>query len=257
LPTYEAKDLALASLQFAEYQPDKILHVVGPEQAGYFQVVFKVLSLVNPATVGKEFHLPYGWVRLKTGKMSSRTGDVVLGEWLLDEVKSRLTKEFKMDDKTAEVVALGAVKYSFLRFATKTDMVFDIDESISLEGNSSPYLQYTYSRCSSVLKKADEIKKHLKGSKFDKLNEQEVLLLRTFYRFSEVVVEAANTYSPNLLANYLFDLCQKYNLFYNQYSILQADTEESQEFRLFLTSITAEIVKTGLDLFGIKTLERM
>ena len=118
LPTYEAKDLALAKQQFADFSPLKIFHVVGPEQKGYFEVVFKVLEQILPTTIGKEFHLMYGWVRLKNGKMSSRTGEVVLSEWLLDEVKKQLLKKFKTAEKIAEKIAVGAVKYSLLKFNT-------------------------------------------------------------------------------------------------------------------------------------------
>ncbi|TSC53937.1 MAG: Arginine--tRNA ligase, partial [Microgenomates group bacterium LiPW_16] len=125
LPTYEAKDIALAKLQFSEFAPDLIIHVVGPEQKGYFEVVFKALAQLLPETAGKEYHLIYGWVRLKTGKMSSRTGEVVLAEWLLDEVEKRLKNSFKMSEEVAEMVAVGAVKYSLLKFSPRQEIAFD------------------------------------------------------------------------------------------------------------------------------------
>jgi len=256
LPTYEAKDLALAKKQFADFSPLKIFHVVGPEQKGYFKVVFKALEQILPKTVGKEFHLMYGWVRLKKGKMSSRTGKVVLGEWLLDEVKKQLLKKFKTPEKIAEKIAVGAVKYSLLKFNTLSEVVFDIKESINLEGDSGPYLQYTYARCQSVLAKAENVKieKITVGSH---LKAEEISLLRSLYQFPEVVQEAGKKLAPNLICNFLFDLAQKYNLFYNKLSILKADNVNSVNFRLFLTSAVSKVLKNGLDLLGIEAPEKM
>jgi len=258
LPTYEAKDMALAKKQFADFSPLKIIHVVGPEQKGYFEVVFKALGQVYPRIVDREFHLMYGWVRLKNGKMSSRTGDVILGEWLLEEVKKRLSKHFKMSEKIAEKVAVGAVKYSMLKFSPQSEIVFDIEESISLEGDSGPYLQYTHARCQSVLAKSE---KDLRNEEFVfpylHLKTEEQNLLRTLYKFPEVVQQAGEKFSPNLVCSFLFDLAQKYNVFYNKHSILKADNKELIRFRLFLTLAVSQIIKTGLNLLGIATPERM
>ena len=256
LPTYEAKDLGLAKRQFADYQLTKIIHVVGPEQQGYFKVLFKALEKIIPLTKGKEFHLVYGWVRLKEGKISSRTGQVVLGEWLLDEAKKRLSKNFKMTQSVAEQVAIGAVKYSLLKFGSITEIVFDIDESISLEGDSGPYLQYTYARCQSVLSKAGEPGKEIATEGLE-LSNEEMVLLRTLYRFPEVVADAGRNYSPNLICNFLFDLAQKYNLFYNKQTILKAEPIELRAFRLRLTAVVSQVIKNGLYLLGIEAPEKM
>ncbi|HUS60506.1 MAG TPA: arginine--tRNA ligase [Nevskiaceae bacterium] len=256
LPTYEAKDMALAKLQFKEFNPRQIIHVVGSEQKGYFGVIFKALKQINPKTANKEFHLVYGWVRLKAGKMASRIGQVVLAEWLLDEVKKRLTKAYKMNQKVAEEVTVGAVKYSLLKFNPSSEMVFDIDESINLEGDSGPYLQYTYARCQSVLKKAEKEAKGELAIKME-LNEEEAALLRTIYKFPEVVIEAGDNYAPNLMTNFLFDLAQKYNLFYNRHRIIQAESEQLVDFRLALTAVVAQVIKNGLYLLGIEAPERM
>jgi len=159
-PTYEAKDLGLAKLQFSEYDPAKIIHVVGPEQAEYFKVVFTAMDIIFPDKKGREFHLPYGWVRLKEGKMSSRMGNVILGEWLLDEVKKEIMKlvennsELKDKDDIAEKISMAAVKYSILKNGVNKDISFDINESISLSGCSGPYIQYTYARINSILRKS-------------------------------------------------------------------------------------------------------
>ncbi len=255
-PTYEAKDMGLGRLQLVEYHPDLIVHVVGPEQQSYFQVVFKALELIMPETKGKEYHRVYGWVRLKKGKMASRLGKVVLGEWLLDEVKRRLLKKFKMKEVVAEVVAIGAVKYSMLKLEPLSEIAFDIDESISLEGNSGPYLQYTYARAKSVLRKAEVLpdRRFVTIPDRQKIEQEELAILRTIYKFPEVVLEAGESYAPNLICNFLFDLTQKFNLFYNQHRIIGSANEK---FRLALTASLAQVIKNGLRLLGIKTLKRM
>ncbi|PIU02361.1 arginine--tRNA ligase [Candidatus Shapirobacteria bacterium CG09_land_8_20_14_0_10_49_15] len=266
LPTYEAKDLGLAKLQFEEYRPRQVVHVVGPEQRAYFQVLFQALKQISPSTAGKEFHLAYGWVRLKEGKMASRTGQTVLGAWLLDEVKKRLQINFRMTAAVAEKVAVGAVKYSLLKFNTISEIVFDIDESINLAGNSGPYLQYTFARCQSVLRKA---KIAFVGAHHDApvaapapevvrgISAEEIAVLRTLYKFPEVVAEAGEKYAPNLVCNFLFELASAYNLFYNKQSILKAAPEERKQFRLVLTAAVAQVVRNGLNLLGIEAVEKM
>jgi arginyl-tRNA synthetase len=252
VPTYEAKDLGLAKLQFSEYNPDKLIHTVGPEQIAYFQVVFKALEFIEPETKGREIHVPYGWVRLKEGKMSSRTGNVVLGEWLLDEAKSSIKKSYDTEEEIAEKIAVGAVKYSFLKTGLGQDIAFDLKESISLEGNSGPYLQYTVARTNSVLAKKSA-SKNFTLQEAD-LSDEELMVLRTLIEFSEVIESAAKSYSPNLLCNYLYDLAQKYNGFYNKDKIIGG---ENEEFRLALTAGTGQVLKNGLKILGIQTPEKM
>jgi len=253
VPTYEAKDLGLAHLQFSEYDPDKLIHTVGPEQTAYFQVIFKALELILPEISGREIHVPYGWVRLKKGKMSSRTGNVVLGEWLLDEAKSSIKKSFKTEEKIAEQIAVGAVKYSFLKTGLNQDIAFDLKESISLEGNSGPYLQYTVARTNSVLAKSTNLQIYKSTNEF-RINDEEMTVLRSLIRFPEVVETAGKSYSPNLLCNYIYDLAQKYNGFYNKHKIIGSDNED---FRLALTFGVGQVLKNGLKLLGISTPERM
>ena len=271
LATYEAKDLGLAELQFSEFKPDLILHVVGSEQIGYFEVVFQALSEINPKTKGKEVHVVYGWVRLKDEKMASREGKVVLGNWLIDEAKKRIVATYKTEDKVAEQIALGAVKYSFLKPSLTQEIAYDFNESISLEGNSGPYLQYTFARTQSVLRKAKSSgaksdrnssgSYRLLRSLQDKLNKEEMRVLRSLPKFPEVVAQAAKNYSPNLLCNYLFDLAQKYNNFYNQHRILESNVKGQMSnvarFRLALTAATGQVLKNGLYLLGIEAPERM
>lgn len=256
VPTYEAKDLGLAKLQFKEYNPDKLIHTVGPEQTAYFQVLFKALELILPETKGREIHVPYGWVRLKSGKMSSRTGQVVLGEKILDEAKEKIKREYKTEDETAEMIAVAAVKYSFLKTSLNQDIAFDLEESISLEGNSGPYLQYTVARTNSVLAKVKGGKQEVKINRnaIIQLNSGELSLLRGLIKYPEVVEAAAKMFSPNLLCNYLYDLAQKYNSFYNSERIIGSDSET---FRLVLTFGVSQVLKNGLNLLGIETPERM
>ncbi|MEK7068088.1 MAG: arginine--tRNA ligase, partial [Patescibacteria group bacterium] len=159
-PTYEAKDLALAELWFKKFKPALAIHVVGKEQAEYFKVVFKALEYTLPPSKGKELHVAYGWVHLKGGKMSSRLGNVILGEWLLDEVKKEVLKivktsgeiKSKEKEKTAEKISIAAAKFAFLKNGINKDIAFDINESVSLNGNSGPYLLYTYARIRSIIR---------------------------------------------------------------------------------------------------------
>ena len=260
LPTYEAKDMGLGELQFKEYDPDRLIHLVGPEQKGYFEVVFKALGIVDPKTMGREFHKSYGWVRLKEGKMSSRMGNVVAGEDLIDAAKEKLSGMFKITEsvkkgEVLEQIAVGAVKYSMLKYAPETEFVFDIDESVSLSGNSGPYLQYTYARCQSVLQKASD-KDDATGYGQMSLEPGEIAVLRKLYRYPEVVADGAAHSAPNIIANYLYDLAQAYNLFYNEYPIIKTE-KEIRRFRLSLTKSVAIVIRNGLHLLGIMTPETM
>ncbi|NCN58865.1 arginine--tRNA ligase [Candidatus Roizmanbacteria bacterium CG22_combo_CG10-13_8_21_14_all_38_20] len=251
-PTYEGKELGLAELEFSEHgEIDKCIHIVGPEQASFFQVTFKAEELINSVKYqNKQLHYIYGFVQLAKGKMSSRKGTVITAQWLLDEVKNKITKSFDVDDKSAEIIMIGAVKYSMLKVDPKSEIAFDINQSISLEGNSGPYLQYTYARCKSIARKSENSKSDTSLQP----NIEELTILRTLYKYPEVVLEAGKTYSPNLICNYLFDLAQKYNTFYNKHKVIGGD---NVQFRLQLTSATAQVLKNGLKLLGIKTLEKM
>jgi len=263
--TYEGKDMGLAKLQFKEFDPDLLIHLVGPEQTDYFKVVFKALELILPETKEREKHLSYGWVRLKEGKMSSRTGNVVSGNWLLDEAKLKLTEKYKSDSETAEKVAVAAVKYSFLKNSLNQEIAFDINESISLEGNSGPYIQYTYARTQSVIEKSEvkkeELKKLVIRDSLD-INPEERSLLRTLLYYPEITESAAAGFSPNLLCNYLYELAQKFNVFYNKHRILDADSsgktnKDITDFRLSLTDATGSVIKSGLYLLGIQSPDKM
>ncbi|MCL4200188.1 arginine--tRNA ligase [Patescibacteria group bacterium] len=255
--TYEGKEIGLGRVQFDEYHPDVIIHVVGPEQAGYFQVLFAALAQIFPDTKGKEYHKVYGWVKLKHGKMSSRTGQVVLGEWLLDEARQSVLEILKQsksnyteeDQKEiAEKGAIAAVKYAFLRVGTDQEIAFDLKESVSFDGDSGPYLLYTYARSKSVLRKAEGVESHI-GS--GQLNAEERALARFISFYPEIVSDAARTLSPSVLCSYLFKLAALFNLLYQKHPILNSPQ------RLALTTAAAQVLKNGLFLLGISTVERM
>lgn len=274
-PTYEGKDIGLAPLQFAEYHPELIIHVVGPEQAGYFQVVFEAVAQLYPETRGKEYHLIYGWVKLKHGKMSSRSGNVVLGSWLLDEAKTQIeqvladsTLDYSAEQKAeiAEKAAVAAVKYAFLRVSTTQEIAFDFAQSISFTGESGPYLQYTYARCQSLLRKSGEagIAVNSDGAApprpdtTTELNEEERMLGRSLMYFPEIVWEAARDFAPSALCTYLFALAQQFNLFYAKHQILGEGVSPAQRsLRLAITAHTATVLRHGLYLLGIQPLEQM
>ncbi len=259
LPTYEAKDIALAELQLQEYKPDAIYHVVGKEQTDYFKVLFKALEQVFPKSIGKENHLIYGWVSLKEGKMSSRTGNVILGEWLLDEVKKKISEvmkdhEIKNRAVVEEKVAVAAVKYAFLRTGAQNDISFGIEESISLTGDSGPYLLYIVARIKSIFRKYG--KKLGKLTISEKIEPSEKQLLNKLANFAEVGERAAEEKDPSKIAHYLLELAQDYNNFYSNCPVLKAE-EQVVNFRLHLSKSVEKVMMCGLALLGIETVEEM
>ena len=257
-PTYEGKELALAEKEFSDFgELDKAIHVVTPEQTSFFKVTFKVEELIDEKKYkNKQHHLIYEWVKLKAGKMSSREGNIIEANWLIDEIKNKILKKFKCDKEIAEILSVASAKYSFLKNGTQSIIHFDIDESIAVDGNSAPYLIYTYVRCQSVLKKANH--DSLTRQPVDSLtiNNDELNVLRIINQFPEIVRQAAIQLSPNLIANYLYDLAQKYNYFYQKNKILESE-EKTKQFRLMLTQAVGKVIKEGLYLLGIKTVERM
>ena len=256
-PTYEGKEPALAEKEFADFGLlDKCIHVVTPEQTSFFKVTFKVEELLDEKKYkNKQYHLIYEWVKLKEGKMSSREGNIIEGNWLIDETKKKILKNFKCDEATAEILAIASVKYSFLKNSTQTIIHFDIDESIATDGNSAPYLIYTYVRSQSILRK--EPMPDMTSSKNNCVfNDDENKLLRTLYQYQEIVKKAAVELSPNVIANYLYELASQFNLFYQKNPILKAEGDIKKQ-RLLITALTAKIIKEGLYLLGIKTVEKM
>ncbi|OGY16531.1 MAG: arginine--tRNA ligase [Candidatus Chisholmbacteria bacterium RIFCSPHIGHO2_01_FULL_49_18] len=265
LPTYEAKDLGLALTKYQDFAFDESVIITGNEVDEYFRVVLKALSLINPALGQKTKHISHGMVRLPGGKMSSRTGDVITGEWLLDEAKGGVTEiiqkagslDKSIQDSVAETVGLGAVKYALLKSSIGRDIVFDFKESVSFEGNSGPYLQYTYARARSVLSQAKNSTFKVGSFKGIQLNAEELSILRWLYRYPEAVDLAAQEFSPNVICGYLFELAQRFNAFYNKHRILQAKEKGVRAFRMQLTTAVSQILSNGLFLLGIKAPRKM
>lgn len=256
-PTYEAKDIGLALLQFKEYNPDKIFHVVGPEQTGYFQVLFAALAKIMPESKNREKHIAYGWVRLKEGKMSSRQGNVVTGLWLLEQVKNKIIEKYKLPPEVAEQIMIGAVKYSFLKVNLASEIAFDIDESISIEGNSGPYIQYTVARIFGLFRKAGIYVKSIdqNSQKTADLEDKEKQILRKLIHYPEIVYKSAQSIAPHYICEYLYQLAETYNSYYGSVRILS--DEKNKNSRLALSLSVAKVLKNGLDLLGIPSPERL
>ncbi len=254
--TYEAKDLGLAKLKYEDFPYDLSIIITASEQEAYFKVVLEAMGKVLPELRKKTIHDYFGFVKLKEGKMSSRKGDVIEGEWLMLEAKRHLKENFsEMDEKTLEKVAVGAVKYSMLKFSRKSDITFSFEESIDLSGNSGPYIQYAYARTQSVRAKVKSQKSKVKSlGQNSKLEKEELLVLRLLIHFPEIAKEAEESFAPNLVCNYLFELSQAFNNFYQKHKIIGS---ENEDFRLNLTSAVGQILKTGLYLLGIEAPEKM
>lgn len=262
-PTYEAKDIGLAALKKEDFTFDQSVYTTAVEQNEYWQVVIKAIETVFPDLVGRLTHIGYGMVNLTTGKMSSRTGQIVTGTGLVEMVKERVkeyivaNRDYTSDEveAIAEKVAIGAVKYSFLKSAAGKNITFDLESSIAIEGNSGPYLQYTYARCQSLLRKAADQAADLDVTALT-LNNDELAILRWLYRFPEVVEAAAADHAPHVMCNYLFELAQRFSYFYNEHQVLTDDPQITQ-FRLQLTAAVAQILKTGLFTLGIEVSEQV
>ena len=253
-PTYEGKELANAMTEREAFDFDQKIHVVANEQEGYFKVVIKALELIDPTLVGKQMHLSMGMVNLVGRKISSRTGEIITVDDLLDTVKEELKALMKEGGEEAlEQVTIGAVKYSVLKNHPSVNTAFDINQSINIHGNSGPYLQYTHARIVSVTKTtvATELDTDYR------MNSEEEKVAKMIYKFGEVVEESASRLAPNLLCNYLYELAQRFNAFYNAHSILKAETPEQVNFRLNLARATGIILKNGLELLGISAPEKM
>jgi len=279
LPTYEAKDLGLAPTKYKKFPYDLSIIVVGNEVKEYFKVVLKALEEINPMLGKKTTNVFTGMVNLPEGKMSSRLGNIITVEKLLDELykkaweKIQETTKTKFDGEyvyfakeanvtpskqssTAETVGLGAIKYALLKNSLGNNIEFNINESVNFDGNSGPYIQYVYVRCQSVLKKANNYLTRTYDIDKSNFNFDELNVLRLINQFPEIVQQAAIQLSPNLIANYLYELAQKYNYFYQKNKIIESE-EKTKQFRLMLTQATGKVIKEGLKLLGIKTVERM
>lgn len=244
LPTYEAKELGLAKTKFNQFNYDESVIITGNEIRQYFKVLLAAMSLVFPDLAVKTKHLSHGMLRLPSGKMSSRTGDVITAEFLLDLVGERVRE--KNPEAPLTEIAVAAIKYAILKQAPGRDIIFDLEKSLSFEGDSGPYLQYTYARAKSVLEKSDE------ELSLDNFENNEVA--RFLARYPDIVVRATDTFSPQIIVQYLLQLASVFNSFYAQNKIIGSPEEAS---RLTLTAAVAQVIKNGLWLLGIKVPEKM
>lgn len=262
--TYLTRDLATIGYRIEEWDPDTFIYEVGVEQSFHFKQLFEVAGLLG-WTKGREFvHLGHGLIRFEHGKMSTRHGMTIKLEEVLEQAIERAREIIENSEtgrglkevekeKVARAVGIGAIKYFDLMHHPTTDIIFSWEKIFVLEGNSAPYLQYTFARTKSVLDKTK--KRGLDPIKLDQsLDPKEEGLIRSFARFSETIVDASNNYSPNLLANYLFNLAQKFNSFYNENRILG---DEKEDLRVLLTAATGRLLENGLNILGIETPQKM
>jgi arginyl-tRNA synthetase len=227
-------------------------------------VLEKVTGLIFPDLVSKIQHLGYGMINLSTGKMSSRTGNIVTAFGLVDMVKEQVrafvqaNREYdeKQTEQISEAVGMAAIRYSFLKKVAAKDLAFDIKTSVAFEGNSGPYLQYAYARCQSVLAKAPKLSNSSVDRDSASLEAEELALMRHLYRLPEVIDSAARNYAPHELCNYVYSLASLYSVFYDHHKIL-VDDEMTTRFRLLLTQATAQVIGNGLKLLGIEALDQI
>ena len=265
---YMTQDIGTAKLRFQDFPIDKMIYVVGNEQNYHFQVLSILLDRLG-FKWGKDLvHFSYGMVELPEGKMKSREGTVVDADDLMDDmvttaraVSAELGKLDGLTDeevaRISEMVGLGALKYFLLKVDPRKNITFNPKESIDFNGNTGPFIQYTYARICSVLRKAEEEGMKI-GSYADVTpGEREITLVQAFADFPATVQAAGQSYSPALIANYIYDLVKCYNQFYHDCSILKESDEAVRSFRLELSRQTARVVKTGMALLGIEVPERM
>src|SRR3989344_8383924 len=262
-PTYEAKDIGNQYLKYQDWPYDNVIITTASEQNDYFKVVIQAIDQILPKLKGKVHHIGFGMIDLKTGKMSSRSGNIISAFDLISLVKAEITHIMESTTQAenkgdiADTVTQAAIKYSFLKSEARKNIAFDLKEPISTSGNSGPYLLYTYARCQSVIARSETTKQSQQiSTSLNKLQLEELSLLRSFFRFPEAITDASSKYAPHLVCTYLYDLAQKFSSFYEKCPILKAE-EDQRNFRLNLTSATAQILKNGLYLLGIETLKRI
>lgn len=249
LPTYEAKDLGNAMQKWRDYSYDKSVIITAEEQTQYFKVMLRALEQFAPEQAHATTHIAHGMVRLSTGKMSSRTGKVLRALDVLDTVEQAAAEA---SQNNVHTVALAAIKYAFLKNRIGGDIAFDVNESVSLEGNSGPYLQYAYARARSILAKASDQQINL-GS-IATLEAGERQLVRKLSEWAETVDKAVQDLMPHHVCTYLYELAQTFNRFYEQNRVID-DPRQSE--RLALVNKYADVLKDGLTLLGINAPERM
>jgi len=264
---YSTKDLALAKQKFEEYHVDRSIYVVDFRQALHFQQVFKILELWGFSQAAKCYHLSYGFVTLPEGAMSSRRGRVILFKDVYDEavkrvlaVESERSGNIPADErvKIAEQIGLGALVYSMLSVDNNKDIVFDVNEALSFDGRTGPYIQNAHVRANSILKKSNTQVSDLRPATFEyELTRHEIELIEQISRFPNAVQQAANEYRPLVMAAYAYDLANAFHSFYHAVQVLQNEDENLRNSRLRLVAAARQTLANALRLLDIKAPEVM
>ncbi len=250
---YATRDLATDKYRLEKYKPDLVVNEVGAEQSLYFRQLYEIEKMLVWYKDGQRVHVGHGMFRFKEGKMSTRKGNVIwLEEVLTEAIKRAAALGNGEKNDVSHKVGIGALKWNDLKGDPKRDIVFDWDEVLNMQGNSGPYIQYTFARAGSILTKAG--KNGSVAATDVSINEDENSVLRRLYQYPEVVVEAAKNFTPQVVATYLFGLAQRFNGFYNLNQVVGG---ENEEFRLRLVAATAQVLKNGLSLLGIEVVEKM
>ncbi len=264
---YITQDIYLWHLRDEKYHPDQAIVVTANEQIYHFAVLKKIFELLKFPWADNFKHLPYGFVYLGKNKISSRAGNAVSADELVQMTKERVmatmrnSKKIKAapdDDALVEAIAFAAIKYGYLKFDPKTQIFFDLEETAAIEGNTGPYLQYTYARIQSIFEKAGGFAKaDAKNAPMDLNQPTEQSLMRFLMHYPQTVLAAAKEHRPNLICSYLFELAQKFNAFYDQVQVIDAANKKLQSQRLNLLLAVAKVLQHGLDLLGIQAVQKM
>ena len=264
---YVTQDIGTTVLKYNDFEPDKMIWIVGDEQKYHFNVLFAILKKMGYPWANSLFHLSYGMVNLPTGRMKSREGTVVDADDLFDEMYD-LAKNATLErsegveptnlDERARVISMGALKFMLLKVNPKTTIAFDPNASLKFEGDTGPYVQYVYARIASILRKFKELSPDLREIEWDVLGEKEerVLALRCGL-YKKTVHKSAIEFDPSILSQYLLDLTKDFNRFYKKHSVLSAKSTKLIEARVGLCRCVQDILKDGLKLLSIETLEKM
>jgi arginyl-tRNA synthetase len=253
MPTYEAKEIGLALLKNEESGFDESIMITADEQSGYFKVVLDALSQIYPDLARKMKHMPHGKILSPDGKkMSSRKGGILSAGELIEDTQKKVLEVMKeKDEDTAEKIAIAAIKYAYLRVAVGRDIAFDLDQAISFDGETGSYLLYVYARCNSILKDAKE-----EGELSEEILQEPFVqdLVKQISKYPQVVLDSTKNYSPSTMCQYLFDLGQTFNAFYQNVNVLNS---ENKKALIPVLEATKQVMKNGLNILGINTVAKM
>jgi arginyl-tRNA synthetase len=267
---YITQDIGTAQLKYDDYKMDESIYVVGNEQDYHFKVLQLILKKLDKVYADGIYHLSYGMVELPSGKMKSREGTVVDADDLMDEMieaaKQKTIELGKLDDGFSEIekeklfytIGMGALKYFLLKVDPKKKMMFNPDESIELQGNTGPFIQYTHARICSILRNNKLQRISLEDSiKNYPLHSLEKALIQEIYLFPIKIEEAGKEHNPAVIANYVYNLAKEFNSFYTELSVLKAEHESEIQFRLHLVEMVAKVINKSMKLLGIEVPEKM